>query len=248
MGVGVSFAVENTVLATSMKDLSVLVRNDSDKEILGIMLVWDFAKLNGESERFRRSITHPGALVGIRPDPSMVGKTSFLNRGASKTISIEKAESSALVSRLSDRGSGLNRLEQLGDLANITVILDGVIFADGSFAGKDSEFYFDEISGLVAARKDFVKEIQEARLSNLSTADTLAKLEAFHADGSLLAPSVREKAGSREVAFAASYSSSLRELRKQIVDLRNNKWSDDSILSSFESAKLADFKALQRIQ
>lgn len=71
-------------LVESAKPFVFFIKNNAQKEIVGVSLRWKFS-VNNKNDEVPQSEANPGVLMGIKPlDPKMVGKTSLINSKAVK--------------------------------------------------------------------------------------------------------------------------------------------------------------------
>jgi len=54
---------------------------------------------------------------------------------------------------------GVDKARQLSESVKVIVSIDGVLFADGTFVGPDSQGYFGSLKAEIDARRDLVEEI-----------------------------------------------------------------------------------------
>lgn len=252
-------------LVNGARPFALFIRNNSQREVVGVSLRWTTVNSKGDERAFPQSRSHPGVLIGMKPlDPSMIGKTSLINPGELQFFSYLDIQQTVLNARLraqNSMGSGsearipakemdrmvstseLQRTNLLNQISDLYVSIDGVFFDDGSFVGEDKNFYFDEIRGMVNARRDFLMRLVDAESAGEPASETISKF--IESDQQTPVPLSRPI--SREQAYDNSYSATFSDLRKQILMMRKMNRTDTMILRSFSLAKGEDFKAIRRI-
>lgn len=236
------------------KSFAVFIRNNSSHDVVGVSLRWELVQKNGEIRIFPQSQTNPGVLEGMRPDPSMIGKTSVINKGAAKLFCLADACDGISNAGMRPFGSGgggslTKQNHVLDGVSRISLSIDGVFFSDGTFVGENIGYYFEEVQGMVSARRDFLNELVAAVSSGASPTDSLNRVMNFAAENS----ANRESFDSRyprktgEETLRSIYTETLDGLSKQVSNMRHLKWSDERIVSSVRSARIEDFKELRKI-
>jgi len=174
-----------------LKPFSVLLKNIGDKRVIAYQLKWTltrpdgrvltntqgFVNLNGlkrvtpedlgsEVGPSDESVFDPGAVMLCSPAGNQkLGKddndssTSIVISTSSKP---EAGNEATQVRPEVSRASHMTELsEQLSQLSNITVSLDGALFDDGVYVGPDSTHFFSLLRSRWKARADLIREVGE---------------------------------------------------------------------------------------
>ena len=219
------------------KRSGILVKNNSEREIVGVGLLWTMSGL--DAQVLPQSQNHPGVLVGMKPiDPAMIGKTSVINVGATRFFSHSGAGA--------DAGAGV--VGGASAKFPVSVTVDGIFFEDGRFVGENKSFYFEQMSGSVKAKRDFLIKINDGLRAGKSSSEIV---EAFLAETPERFPEellLRGRFKNAEQTFELAYAGSLMAQRREIMTMRGlAKKSDEEIVANYRREKIEDFKELRRM-
>src|SRR5688572_20163574 len=194
-------------LVDSVKPLALFLKNDSSKEIVGIALRWQFTDTYGEINESNQIESTPGVLMGMKPlDPFMIGKTSLINPKSSRFItyfqsvgmSIENFFKSNRSKRFEYKLDHNQAQRHAFDIQSqrqflplkgasaVSVVVDAIIFNDGTFVGENRTFFFELMNGSVQARRDFLRQLRDTKQIGKDDAnmldDFISEVEATKAD------------------------------------------------------------------
>lgn len=246
------------------KPFALFIKNDSSKEIVGIALQWEFAKSNGEINKVNQIETSPGVLMGMKPyDPFMIGKTSLINSNSHRFISYFYGISEQLLNAFNSNSYkrfeyklGSEKAQDyisdaeyqkemiLRDVSSVSVIVDGIIFNDGTFIGKNQSFLFETMDGIVQAKRNFLKKLREAKQFHKSDTESLnefiSEMQFISEDRQ---PSLNYVNGKE--AFDQTYKYKMISFMKEITSKRS-KSTDSYILEDFLRVRDSEFIELKR--
>jgi len=139
-------------------------------------------------------------------------------------------------------GGGSGSRRPLGPLKSVTLVLDGVFFLDGGFAGPDTLRSFERVTADAEAHVTVAKIARDGHNQGLSTNEILKRIEAATGPNRGPAPPSRDpnRAG-------ALLSDSLRNLASQIGMMRQHLQDDDRViylLMSWTETPLPNFHRL----
>ena len=140
-------------------------------------------------------------------------------------------------------GGGAGPHRPPGPLKSVTLVLDGVFFLNGGFAGQDTLRTFDRVTADVDAHIEVAKTARESHNQGLSTAEILKRIEAVTGPDRGPAPPP-PPLPSRAGDFL---SDSLRNLASQIGMMRQHGGEDDRViylLMSWTETPLPNFHKL----
>lgn len=243
------------------KPLSIIVLNNSKKDVVGCSLKWEMATSKGVSA-FPQIQSTPGQLMGSKPvDPNMRGRVSLISTQDVKLFSFDNTIEQIFMNIKNNRGNGrhsafaypyqskdrLNEIKSsirntLSSFSHMKVSVDGIFFSDGTFAGTDSLFFFDSMRGRIKAQSDLV-----ALLSTQATSEALsAALSSYIAQNQgkrrRLAP-----AESPEIAFQQGYTIQKFSLASEITR-RRSKFADQNIARDFLNKSKSKTVVLRKLK
>lgn len=246
------------------KPFSLIIRNNSGKDIVGISLNWRFENSEGRVQNIERGILTPEILMGIKvTDPSLVGKTSLLYNKDSHFFSfIHGIEQAIINTRKSVENPGgnfrvspedikeyeselaLRKADVIDKDLKYSVDIDGVFFSDGTFIGKNETLIFEQLNGLIQARKDFINKLSENRLKKVKDSDTVDQIISESSKKKEM-PNTRAKLNPQEI-YQRSYESELLSLFRELKR-KKTRMSDNSIINSFISSKNSEYIPLKKL-
>lgn len=253
----------------SAKPFSFFMKNNSSKEVVGISLRWELVKSNGEIQKIPQIEANPGVLMGVKPiDPQMIGKTSLIN---SKDVKFLTYFSDIVGQKIAFANMRLNnpsinykyqvdsenmqrdmyyldsqKEKILNAITSISVSIDGIFFDDGTFVGKDENFFFDTLNGDLQARKFFLTALIEAKSSGKNDSELLDDILSNTSDISVNYAELHSSDFNSEQAFIIGYKTYLKNLRRELV-MKRSKMSDERIINQLRSVQVSDFKTLRKV-
>jgi hypothetical protein len=170
----------------SAKPFCVFVQNSTNLGVVGLALEWQITNTDGTRESRGQGYSTPGALIGLTVlDPAMIGHTKLINEHSTSFISLDPdlkqifdSQQALHIGSASHKDteqlqayalSLKNKYKQL--LANakeVDVIVDGVIFSDGSYRGFDKYQVILSTQALVQAKRDLSAHVDHAVRNNAS--------------------------------------------------------------------------------
>ncbi|MGB7209518.1 MAG: hypothetical protein WBD27_12715 [Pyrinomonadaceae bacterium] len=220
------------------KSSSIFIRNKSEREIVGLALIWTIPISGGREQMSPWRRSNSGALVGIAAiHPNLTGKWSIVKAGATQLFSYTNAE----VFKESNRRWNSDRFTPTA------VNIDGVVFDDGTFIGPNQSFYFEEISAEVKAKLDFLTLMKTSRRAGNSASQIIDQFLSTTPEDlpTYLYGTPTTRFNSSEDAFEYFYLETMFVIRKGITSNRM-KVSDESIVNVLTRPKPEDFKTLRK--
>lgn len=251
-------------LVEAAKPFAIFVKNNSVKEIVGVSLRWEFTKPNGEIIQASQIESSPGILMGMKPrDPFIIGKTSLINSNSLKFFTYFQGIGEELLNAFkSNRSkrfryhlgseetqhyiSGIESQKKavLKDISNVSVVIDAVIFNDGTFIGENKSFFFESMNGRLQARRDFLKKLRENYQSRKSDTENLNESISNIKSINTEKLSALNYLNGND-AFKQSYERYMASLDSEIKSKRLRA-KDDFIVKDFLEAKDSEFIELKR--
>lgn len=226
------------------KPFSVVLKNTSRRDIIGVRVRWDSIGPDGRTTTHVQSYSDMGPLLGMGPmnpqdePPGGVRlkpqKARYLSlveaTGTAQNSGIQGSarggDSEADATRLQE--AGRNREQALAVLAtvvnrsqSVTATLDAAIFDDGTVVGPDSLNYFEELQGIVKAKRDLLEDVLSGAQRNepfnniFGRVDSIAKQE--------------KKANGPVSAQAVYYDLYKKEFAAELVRMRNAEGNDRKV-------------------
>ncbi|MBA3711802.1 MAG: hypothetical protein H0W76_05035 [Pyrinomonadaceae bacterium] len=174
----------------SLRPYSVFVKNASGKPIVACQLKWELVKPDGKvrivpsgfisMERLTlQGVTGTGDYI-IDPNASWFFSPSIINvpQGDNLLRTGDTTQTS-----LNERGRRMrseylhNVSAELAQCASITVSIDGVFFADGTFVGPDSMHLYERVVTSRDARREFLQELEQEVKQGKSAKDVFKRVE-----------------------------------------------------------------------
>lgn len=228
------------------KLFSVIIVNNSEKDVVGVSLSWELSTPKG-TNAFPQIQSTSGVLMGMKPrDPNMEGRTSLISAGDAKLFSYDGTVDQVFLNVKMNRGNDRhlapafrfqsddllqtiedNKKNLLKGLSHFSVSIDGIFFSDGTFFGKDSFFFFDSMRGEVEAHLDLISVLSDSA-SNAAISETLTDYTARN--GGQRRKSKR--AESPEAAFQQGYDRTAWSLAEEISS-RRTKFTDQIIANDY---------------
>ncbi|HET9183311.1 MAG TPA: hypothetical protein VFP59_14330 [Candidatus Angelobacter sp.] len=149
----------------AVKGISALLRNTTNKAIIGYALRWRFTYPDGTSTLRRVTYVQPGALLddGHTKHPSSVATSTVIAPGESRLISEVASLGAHSHTNLAGDLRVLQHVDEINALANrsseVTVMVDAVLFDDGSFIGPDETHFIKNFVASFDALQDFYRDL-----------------------------------------------------------------------------------------
>jgi len=140
-------------------------------------------------------------------------------------------------------GGGSRTRRALGPLKSVTLILDGLFFVDGGFAGPDTLRTYDRVTADADAHIEVARLAREGHEQGLSPAEILARIEAVTGPDRGPAPLPPTSAG--QAGDFLAYS--LRSIASQIGTMRQRGGDDARVirlLMSWADTPLPNFRKM----
>ncbi len=261
--VGPNSYVGAAALVNAAKPLAIFIKNDSENDVVGLALRWKFVTSNGELKEMNQVQSSPGILMGMVPrDPSLIGKTSLINAKTLRFLTyyesvgtqignLFKSNRSERIAYQLDSKRVENSLAEMArqnqgainGASEMVVVLDAVIFSNGTCVGRDESFLFESINGLVQAKRDFLNDLRAAKQNGKSDKGALDELSLKHSASS--SPERSRRPATGKEAFEKAYQSSLADLTNEI-DKKRLHATDEEIASDFLAVRDSDFIKLKK--
>lgn len=226
---------------------SIIIVNNSEKDVVGISLKWELSTPKG-TNAFPQIQSTPGKLMGMKPrDPNMEGRTSLISAGDAKLFSYDGTVDQVFFNAQMNRGNDRhlapalrfqsddtllqtiedNQRNLLNSVSRFSMSIDGIFFSDGTFAGADNFYYFDSMRGEIKARLDLISLLSESA-SQAGLSQSLTDYAARNGGPRRKS----ERAESPEAAFQQGYDRMARSLAEEISRLRT-KFTDQVIAGDY---------------
>ena len=181
---------------------SVFVKNTGDKAVIAYTLKWEFAKADGKVINKSMNYATAGALTGqtsargryiIAPHSahfvslvfdSLTGSIDVgSGRGANVNgVALDSEAANYFGDQARERVhvAKLDRLnKELAQSTSLTVSVDGVFFADGTFVGPNTTGFFEKVKALQSAKHDLLLEIQSGARKGKAESELFNEVEAL---------------------------------------------------------------------
>ena len=227
-------------LLKAAKPLTVVIKNNSHRNIVGISLRWEITDANGNRQSIPQSESTPGILMGgaTRASVEKGGKSYSLLpsdssrffsidpavqsivRNQSRSVNFQSAETAEYLRQISEfiPQAKNNKEKILGDSEIISVSIDGIVFDDGTLMGADQNYFFDSIRGVIQAHKDFISEMKGLNQRGENVNATFNKLDEMASKR----PDYPEKFNSKSEQFDYSYKIQLYSLAQSALRKKDN--------------------------
>lgn len=186
------------------KPFSVVLKNDSRRDIIGVRIRWDSIEPDGRTTTHLQSYSDTGTLLGLSPmDPrdevpggvrlkpnksrfiSLIESTGTAQRaGIGATASYVGSEEDA--AKMQQLGQDRDRQQALAILAtelsrsqSVTATLDAIIFDDGTVVGPDSFNYLEQLQAVVRAKRDLLEDVLAGARRNEPFANIFGRVESI---------------------------------------------------------------------
>lgn len=170
----------------SIKPLSVVIKNIGDKTVVAHTIIWEAYGGSGERQAYRISYANSeffidrneyvGSLAGTDADKTIKAGSALLvslvalpsgngpsgGGGGSRQNRHESQQRQDIDVNDSQQSLEGLRSEVLTKYSDITILIDGVFFDDGTFVGPDSFGFFDRMRVQVDAKRDLINSIADS--------------------------------------------------------------------------------------
>jgi len=164
---------ETKTAAQTLSNVSFFIKNDTDQPIIGYAIKWEMTAPDGKPHTHVKNYLASDVLVG-RPVTGLVG---VINSHSVRFVSLAPIEE---INRAREAGGSLaaranafplaEQVERLRDrtskFTEITISMDSVLLADGTFWGPDTFGEFDKIQARLDARRDLLRQFETSVQSN----------------------------------------------------------------------------------
>ncbi|MBD0371860.1 MAG: hypothetical protein ICV60_13555 [Pyrinomonadaceae bacterium] len=215
---------------STVKPLSFVVKNMTNKTIVSYSLKWEMVSIDGKTSVRKNNYVAPRALMGED------------STGSPQVIKPNTARFFSLVSALemnqdpeNQRGGGFvgtmrptNSIRNQNDFVAsqietvksdvtrykaITVSIDGLVFEDGTFVGPDTTGFFDNLKALQDAKRNILEEVQRDIKQKKSADEVFSKLETI-ANGPKTSLGRAKTATEKYNHYFKRYASELLSMKK----------------------------------
>ncbi len=152
-------------LATAVKNLSVVLQNNSRKTVIGYALRWTFKKLDGTVQTTGIAWIEPrGLFDGDKPkDARDLPGGTLIRPGHARLVSMFARLNADSSNNLGVSAPMQEYMAQFNDMvdnsSDVTVTLDGLLFEDGTFAGPNEHHLFENFVESFVAVQDFYRHV-----------------------------------------------------------------------------------------
>lgn len=160
----------------ALKSSSAFVVNNSTQSIAALSVKWELLQADG------RSLVHYRGYRGRLQVLSEDGPARLSGKIASndhQLVSLlDVSDNSNRGFRVNMRGGAGDEAHQLSESVKVTISVDGVLFADGTFVGPDTRDLFRRLKAEIEARTEAFEEIARALNGDseaMKRIETLAK-------------------------------------------------------------------------
>ena len=178
----------NESLAT-IKPLSVFFENQAQRPVVAYLIQWCFTTKNGRNQYYRKAVLNPRALMeGENLTPELNQQSGRIEPGAALLLSLLSVDGKGMMraeinpkeadefrrGKKLDHTSLMQRFsKEVSQYTEITVMIDGAFFDDGTFVGPDTSNFFAQTQAAVNARRDLLNEIASSMSNSSLTTDSL---------------------------------------------------------------------------
>jgi hypothetical protein len=163
--VGIAVGAKSSDLSQSLQSISVVLRNQSNQHIVGYALEWEFVDPSGKSSFKHATFVQPASLSDkgkskqYKDIPSSITIAPTEARIVSPIGSFGVNTATAFLkdARVLRVADDINLLK--GKSSVVNVVLDGVLFEDGSFFGPDKRGFFESVVKMFDVTQRFHKEL-----------------------------------------------------------------------------------------
>lgn len=193
-----------------LKPFSIFIKNTGSHPIVAYKLRWECMKEDGTVIHKDTSFSAAWILMGSGPEheKSTARATTIIRPNSTWFISLNSdplsLNGSVMNPKDLNRGHGIindpeqyNKLvldsekiaalrqsvaKEMAQYTNITIILDGAFFDDGSFVGRDGTGFFEAIKAEIDANKDLLSEIRNGLQQRRTVGEIFKSLEDLAAE------------------------------------------------------------------
>lgn len=195
--------------AEELKPFSVFIKNTGKRSIVAYKLRWECRKGDGtviykdssfsaawvlmsSGAEQEQAITQADTIIkpdstwflSLNSDPLPLYHPPTGPEDFNKGHGVSSREPGQVVVQGSEKIAALRRsnAKELAQYTDITIILDGAFFDDGSFVGQDSTGFFDAVKAEVDANRDVLREIQAGFQQSKPTNEIFKRIEDLTAE------------------------------------------------------------------
>jgi hypothetical protein len=240
-------------LSRMASPMTLLVANDNDRGVVGIALKWTFVRETGAKDVFQVQ-SSPGILLGMKVrDPFLKGKTSLINPRSSRFLSyfqivqmeitnmfnteqfgrlkydMSETEMDRIASGVADQRSRI-----LAGVKEIVVSIDGVVFDDGTYLGRNESHLRETLQGAVASRRDLLRSLRNNRQTGKRDSQVLDDILSKIPKGLPISAADEMVRHDSDEAFSRSYNSHLQIFADEVRGKRQ-RVSDEKLMNDLLS-------------
>lgn len=147
----------------ALKPFAAFIRNSSTRLVVAYALTWELKDENGKSITAKTTnYSEPGILIGNEIPPDLI-HTTAIEPGSERCFSWNSKIDPGRV----ESDDTINHIRatveaHIARARDITIVLDGVIFDDGSVIGPNRTAFVDQMQALVQAKTDLLNDIAVA--------------------------------------------------------------------------------------
>jgi hypothetical protein len=163
-------------LAKAVKNISVVIRNNSDKTVIGYSLKWQFKAADGKEASKEFRFVQSGALLdgGSAKNPPNLPGSILIRPEGQRLVSVFASLGADSPPGPAPHPDVQQRIEQFTAMANqsseVIVVLDCILFEDGTFAGPNESHFLEEFVQSFDVLQEFYQHL--ARLADTSASES----------------------------------------------------------------------------
>lgn len=177
--------------AKNLKPFSFFIENSTNHDVIAYRLKWELTDADGKVTSYSRNYFEPNSLIGIESTDAadyahskrrIIRKNSArfftiisspfeeddLSGNDISAINLRDQEVSAFLEAIQN-GNLVNPIsklsEQLNQATDVTMVIDGALFDDGTYAGPNSEDFFLQIKAYITAKRDLLEMMNSASIN-----------------------------------------------------------------------------------
>jgi hypothetical protein len=159
----------DTPEAARLANYSLVLKNESSKDIVGLAVRWIATARTGQSRMTMQSFDSFGTSVAARQPVVPAGTQLIATPNGFQHVTIPSGRGLIFVGGraggVSNFGFGRGQLVRIDDLdpaQRVTAMIDTLIFEDGRVIGADESHLADYIAAIDAAVKTFARNLRDA--------------------------------------------------------------------------------------
>ncbi len=215
----------------ALRRSSVFVVNRSGKSIAALSVNWELLLPDGRT--VSHGTGHKSGLIVVS-DGNLMADIPPNGSRLFSLLDLSNDPDGRSGSRMGG-GGGIDRASQFAQSVKVTISMDAVLFADGTFYGPDTNNFFGALESEIEARRDVIEEMAKVLKGD---AEALKRVE-------LMASGRRNDI---QAADNNSYSDVLKQTQASIMMRTRKRLGDKAVLQAIEAELSHPRIHLRRLQ